>query len=608
MKRVFLLWLTMPGFAMSLLAQRPDLQQNVTVQYAEMSLNQIISDLQKKYRLNFSYANNLIPLNQKITYAAKNQPLRTVLDALLSNASVSYQIVGDQIVLISQIKPKAEVRLKESTLTKPVYQVAPIIRPDLEPTASTGKIAARHIQMDSVPVNVTKPKRYEAYALELEEAVRKVSRKVESTAEEIDQNVTLEDVKASNRKLLSRLRSAETAAEVDSIRSEPADSSKNKDSKKAKAAEEKADSSQIRSTEMGISTIDTTDTDYKKRPFQIGFVPPLSTNGTQAGQIVNHVSFNILAGYAAGLDGVEFGSLVNIEKDYVKGVQFAGFANIVGKEVSAGQFAGFANINGGATKGAQFAGFINVVGDNAAAGQFAGFANITNGSVKGGQFAGFLNLAKGDLKGPQAAGFTNIAKGTVDGVQVAGFINVAKNVDGVQIGVINVADSVKGVQIGLLNFARHGYRRFEVWGSESFYVNAAYKMGTRQFHNIFALSGKTLNGENYRWAFGYGFGSEVGLSRSFVLNIDAIAWHINENQVWTDELNLLNQLRANLGVQLGKRFALFAGPTFNVYVSNLYDSERRQYGLEIAPWNTYDRQSGRTRVTMWPGINAGIRF
>jgi hypothetical protein len=46
-----------------------------------------------------------------------------------------------------------------------------------------------------------------------------------------------------------------------------------------------------------------------------------------------------------------------------------------------------------------------------------------------------------------------------------------------------------------------------------------------------------------------------------------------------------------------------------VYVSNLYNYESGRYGTDLARWNTsFDRQSGRTRITMWPGINAGIRF
>jgi hypothetical protein len=377
---------------------------------------------------------------------------------------------------------------------------------------------------------------------------------------------------------------------------------------------------------------------YETRLFQVSFITPLGTNGVESGRIVNNVSFNLLAGYAAGLDGVEFSGLVNVEKDFVRGAQFAGFANIVGGDVTAGQFAGFANINGGVTRGAQFAGFLNLTGDSIMAGQFAGFTNIANGSAKGAQFAGFANITKGAALGPQGAGFANITKGAVEGpqfagflntaagnvhgaqfagftniatrdvkgAQVAGFLNVARKVKGVQIGVVNVADSVDGVQVGLFNFARYGYRRLELWGNEVMYANVAFKMGSQHFHNIFAVGG-SVDGDKYRWAPGFGFGSELNLSRKLLLNIDAIAWHINDNEAWTDEVNLLSQLRANFGVKLGNRTALFAGPTFNVYVSNLYNADNDRYGMKLARWGTlYDYDAGR--VTMWAGINAGIRF
>jgi hypothetical protein len=365
-------------------------------------------------------------------------------------------------------------------------------------------------------------------------------------------------------------------------------------------------------------------------------VTPLGTNGLESGRIVNHASFNLLAGYAAGLDGVEFAGFANVEKDFVRGVQFAGFANVVGGDVTAGQFAGFANVSGGVARGAQFAGFLNLTGDSVLAAQFAGFANIANGSAKGAQFAGFANITKGSALGPQGAGFANIVKGSVGGpqfagflntatgnvhgaqfagfanvagrdvrgAQVAGFVNVARKVRGVQIGVVNVADSVDGVQIGLFNFARHGYRRLELWGNEVMYANVAFKMGSKHFHNIFAVGG-SADGEEYRWATGFGFGSEWNLTGRLLLNVDAIAWHVNENETWTEELNLLNQLRANLGFRLGKRTALFAGPT-STSTSRTSTTPKAAVRHRPGPLEyVFDRQSGGTRGNHVAGHQRG---
>src|SRR5690606_37361644 len=91
---------------------------------------------------------------------------------------------------------------------------------------------------------------------------------------------------------------------------------------------------------------------------QATFIPPISTNGLLSGQTVNELSFNF-AGHAAGLDGVEFGLLLNSERDFMYGGQFSGFVNHVKGTVRGGQFAGFLNLSGGTLNGAQAAGFAN---------------------------------------------------------------------------------------------------------------------------------------------------------------------------------------------------------------------------------------------------------
>ena len=139
--------------------------------------------------------------------------------------------------------------------------------------------------------------------------------------------------------------------------------------------------------------------DSQTRPFQITFITPMGTNGMEAGQITNMFSVNLFAGYAGGLDGVEFGGFSNVINGDVKGVQFAGFTNVV---------------NGG-TNGAQFSGFANIVRKDLIGGQFTGFSNVVTGNVSGVQVSGFSNVAKGDLNMAQITGFANVVNGTTDG-------------------------------------------------------------------------------------------------------------------------------------------------------------------------------------------------
>jgi hypothetical protein len=259
------------------------------------------------------------------------------------------------------------------------------------------------------------------------------------------------------------------------------------------------------------------------------------------------------------------------------------------------QGAGFCNLNNGSFKGFQA----------------AGFCNVNKGTCKGLQAAGFCNVNSDSLHGAQFAGFANINPKNVKGLQVAGFINVANKVNGVQLGFINIADSVKGIPIGFLSIVRRGYRRVEFYGSESMYGNIAFKTGVRQFYNIFYLGGQTQN-NSYRWAFGYGLGTELQVAKRIAVNLDLLSMHINENEGFTDQLNLLNQMKATLGIGLSKKTYLFLGPSFNVLVSQYVNPDDHSVGSRIGRGTLYNKTdtSGMhpTNIRMWFGLNGGIRF
>lgn len=617
------LWLNVTAFAQAQLI----LETKVSLQYREVSLERAISDLHKKYGIRFSYVNNLIPLQTKVSVDIKEQTLKTVLDELFRNVEVNYYLVGDQIVLKNE--PKKTSMLIQP-LAKPRY-VSSItgLQSSVEVVTQSDSTVLETNNSDMIPTSPepTDPMLHTQLLASLITITDQVKQDVG--------NLSQKDLKFRRN---PKKNNAETIT-ADSIQTVK------------KEVQTPADSNDAEVTD----SVNTTQTEYIKRPFQVSFVAPLSSNGIEAGRVVNIVSLNIISGYAAGLEGAEFAGILNVEKDYVKGAQFAGFGNLVKKDVTGAQFAGFFNINGGTIHGGQFAGFINVAAKAREAAQFAGFANITGSEVKGAQFAGFVNLSKG-ITGPQAAGFINLADGNLKGgqaagfanintgstvgpqfagflnysgrsaksaqfagfsnitngehtgVQISGFLNFAHRLKGAQIGFINIADTVDGVQIGFLSIARKGYRKFEIWGSEALTANAAFKMGSRQFYNIFAVGAQTF-GDEFRWGWGYGFGSEMRLGQRLAFNIDAIAYHINENEVWTDDLNLLNVLRANLGVRIAGNTYLFGGPTFSVMVSDHAAGDTGKLGSGIAPsWTSYDKTHRDTNVKMWPGFNAGIRF
>jgi len=407
---------------------------------------------------------------------------------------------------------------------------------------------------------------------------------------------------------------------------------------------------------------------------QVSFIYPIGTNGAESGKYSNKFSLNVLEGYARGVEGTELAGLINIDKEDVKGFQMAGLLNIVGGDVKGvqvsgfnnivkssakgvqaagfgnitgdtsdvfqaagffninkganlgGQFAGFTNINSGSMIGPQGAGFLNVVKGNMKGLQTAGFANITSEYMEGFQGAGFLNVASKNMKGLQAAGFANIISTYLKGVQVSGFLNYAKEVKGGQFGVLNFAKKVKGTQIGFFNFAdsvssaqfgffsysRKGYRKLELSGGLALYPSLSFKTGTRTLYNIFSAGLKP--GQDWKWWFSYGLGTELSLNESIPLDIELLSSQVNRLGHGPEQVNLLNQFKLTLGYTIGK-ITVFAGPVFNVQVISASDDNEFK-SLTNAPYEIWEESytqknndnNKRTYVTMWPGFTAGIRL
>ncbi len=369
---------------------------------------------------------------------------------------------------------------------------------------------------------------------------------------------------------------------------------------------------------------------YPQRPFHVGIVYPLSSNGVAAADYVNKISINLFAGVERGLHGAAFAGLANVDVSFVDGAQFAGITNVNAGNLTGAQLAGITNVNAGTAQGLQMAGIANVNGDSAVAGQFAGIANVNAGSHTGAQFAGITNVNTSFTEGAQLAGVVNISAGRVTGMQAAGVanytseiqgtqlaavLNVAGRVQGAQIGLLNVADTVDGVSIGFLSIVRHGYHRLELSGSEALHAQLAVKLGVQHFYNIFSVGyhfseSDVWNDQEPVWAYGYGVGTEFNLGSTWRMNIDLTTFDVieKENTLSHKKLNLLNQLRLNFGAQFGRSFTLVFGPSFNVMVSQLSGQDGFSIGSDIAPWTVYDRTHNGTNVKMWPGANVAIRF
>lgn len=353
----------------------------------------------------------------------------------------------------------------------------------------------------------------------------------------------------------------------------------------------------------------------EKRAFQLSLFPVLGTNGILAGKITNHVSLNLTAGLAYGVEGAEFAGALNIIRKDVKGAQFAGGANFVGGNVTGTQMAGAVNVNLGDAKGALLAGAVNVnIGDvtgtqmagtiNQMSGNFKGFQGAGMGNWAGGmvglQTAGLINYAHNDVKGVQIAGMTNYSRAEVNGLQISSLLNYAGTLRGVQIAVVNVVDNSQGgISIGLINIVRNGLKRFEVSHEGVSNYNFSFRTGTEVFYNVISVG--IQNGETGFWNYGLGFGSQFELKNKFFGNVEVSSRDFKRLEGKKEGNFSLNQLNLNVGYRLGGNWAIVGGPTFNVYVKE--NGLADPFGLEPG-WLLFDEPA----VSMWIGYRLGIRF
>ena len=593
----------------------------ITANYKEKRLATVLAGLSSGYGLHFSYSNNLIPLDKKVTLIVTDQTIQETMEVLLKGTAIEYQIIGDQVVLT-----RKSLDTKSKKPVRPPGTQKPDTATSLPRTGSSLLPEPSLMAMRKID-SISFPELKEAYESQREMLSRNYLAQMD-VALETGNETMVQALAAQFRELKINLKKefnalASKASEV------------NSGFRKGRTTSTKDTSqNQVTLVEKGMSA-------KSESAVQVSFIPPLSTNGAENRNFINNLSFNVLGGYSGGLNGFELGGIANVEKGPVKGAQIAGVANLVKGNVRGFQGAGIINTATGSQQGVQVAGTLNLsLSDSSRLFQGAGFGNVHRGDNLGGQVAGFMNLNGGYLVGPQVAGFLNIAKGPVAGAQVAGFmnidhgnlkgsqtagciniarnvygsqvaglVNIASKVKGVQIGFLNIADTASGPQIGLLSISRNGYRRLEVFGAERIQTNLAFRMGHKKFHNIFTAGINPL-ANTWEWSYGYGFGSQMDIGKKGVLHIDLVCNQIMQDQgKWPDELNLLNQLKILPGIRPGQRTAFFAGPVLNVAVSQVRNKENGEIGTGIIPaWTLFDKTDGPTRVAVWVGFNAGIRF
>ncbi|MBC7449996.1 MAG: STN domain-containing protein [Cytophagales bacterium] len=550
------------------------LDQKVSIQFQNIPLEQALKKIKMSYGVNFSYSPDQVDVTRIVSLNVSNVTLNQALVKLFKDVPVTYKAVGNQIVLK---KGKDVVPVNASRSATKTVTAKAITNTDYTIPVSADTIDDP-LSLEIKPLEVT--------ATDSAEAIKELDYTYEKelTGLNIDYKYkkdSLErNVQAFKLKLKENWKSAKNvlATEYHEL----------KDSimyhKKIK--------------ELSPDTIDTGGISDELIPSegQFTFVYPLGTHMANSELYRNKYSGNLLVGYNGAVNGIEFG----------------GIANIIYKEVHGAQFAGVTNITGEYVRGAQFAGVCNITKEEVIGAQFAGIANVSGGDISGVQAAGIVNVSNGhQMDGVQLAPI-NEHNGTINGGQI-GLINHARRVNGFQLGFINICDTIKGMPIGLLTITKNGYGRVETYYSETTQANLLIKTGVKSFYNIFQVGGN-FSSNQYRWTFGYGFGSTVQMSKNTCISFDLIAMHINENEAFTAKINDQAQLRIMLGVNFSKRVSLFVGPTLNTAFSE-YTNSSGEIGSKMIPKNaiiyeqTLTTNDGKKIYNpYWIGLNAGIRF
>ena len=130
---------------------------------------------------------------------------------------------------------------------------------------------------------------------------------------------------------------------------------------------------------------------------------------------------------------------------------------------------------------------------------------------------------------------------------------------------------------------------------------AAYKIGASRTHAFFGV-GTRFTGDE-RLLPMIGFGQHNPLGRGF-LDVDLLSYVLLD----TDDLERkepasLHTLRLVYGWQFAPRFAVFAGPTWNVLLSQ---SDRAAPELGFTP--TVSETTDSVRVQQWPGGVIGVQL
>lgn len=598
------LTLVLLAFRLSSFATVPPLEREVSLDLNHEKITVAFEKMHDLVQVNFSYAAALIATLEPVSISLQNKTVREAL-ALLLPSHILVKQKNNYIILVA--KPIEKIPAKK--------QISGYVYDQVTEKKVPNATVYDKSTLQSVTTNeygyyeLTVPVQTETISVNKQE-YRDTTAIVQKIEEHTMVNFTIQPVSYLQR-LKDSLQIKERLSEIGDL------------GRKA-----------FQNFQSYVNVLNVRDT--IQRNFQVSFLPFIGTNHRLSGNVYNHVSLNILGGFARGLDGFEAAGIFNVDRENVSGFQAAGLFNVVGDSMRGAQVAGLMNITGKYSAGMQAAGLINICGGTQEGVQAAGLMNITKKQIGIGA-AGYFNIS-GSLKGVYAAGLANISD-SLEGVEAAGLFNICghgKNVTqvssffntnlkgssvlqvstffnktsylkGTQIAFFNVADSAVGVPLGLLSVVKKGLHQIEFSADEWFPANVSFRSGVPAFYNIIS-AGLRAGNKGSIWQLGYGIGSSVKLSKQWSFDGNVNVAHISQGTFYWAASELY---RLYIGVEYRpyKKLGIAFGPDLNFYITDALRAEYETKYRAIAPtslWNSTSR-FGFNR-TVWVGARLALRL
>lgn len=120
------------------------LTQPINLQANQKPLSEILNTIHNTYQIQFSYSEDFVGLNRKVSINVKNKSLKKVLRQIFKGSNIQYKVLGNQVVLRGE-KNKSSLLSESKSKPKPAVKLHQTVR---------GKIVDRDTQMPLIGASI----------------------------------------------------------------------------------------------------------------------------------------------------------------------------------------------------------------------------------------------------------------------------------------------------------------------------------------------------------------------------------------------------------------------------------------------------------------------